>query len=44
MSELPAEVEQQLAELSDEDFDALIRRVRPPEHQGSRLPTMAGRP
>ena len=30
MSALPAETEQALAELSDDDFSALIKRVRPP--------------
>lgn len=41
MSELPAETEQALADLSDEDFNALIKRVRPPELD-NRPPAMAG--
>ena len=31
MTELPPHVEQQLADMSPEDFDALIARTRPPE-------------
>ncbi len=31
MSELPPDIEQRLADMSPEDFDALIARTRPPE-------------
>lgn len=31
MTGLPPEVEQQLADMSPEDFDLLVMRVRPPE-------------
>lgn len=30
MNELPPDLEQRLAELSEADFDALLARVRPP--------------
>jgi hypothetical protein len=30
--ELPPEVEQQLADMSDEDYRALVARVRPPHN------------
>ena len=35
MAELPPEVEQQLADLSDEDYRALLARVRPPNGEGT---------
>jgi hypothetical protein len=31
MTELSPEVEQQLADMSEDDFDSLVARVRPPE-------------
>ena len=31
MTELPPHVEQQLADMNEADFDALIARTRPPE-------------
>ena len=35
MAELTPEVEQQLADLSDEDYAALLARVRPPKSKGT---------
>jgi len=31
MADLPAEIEQQIAEMSEAEFDLLIARTRPPE-------------
>jgi hypothetical protein len=37
--ELPPEVEQQLADMSDEDYRALVARVRPPNSTTEHNPT-----